>query len=57
MQSTPSFPLLPVLLWRVVIAAERVLSMNQIELFNIYAECKQIIYAKRNCFKLSSLII
>ena len=35
MQSTPSLPLLPGLLWRRVVAPSRVLSMGQIELFDI----------------------
>ena len=35
MQSTPSFPSLPDSLWLAVVAPDRVLSMDQIELFDI----------------------
>ena len=35
MQSTPSLPSLPGQLWRGVIAPDRILSMGQIELFDI----------------------
>ena len=35
MQSTPSLPLLPGLLWLRVVVPDRVLSMDQIELFNV----------------------
>ena len=43
MQSTPSLPSLPDLLWSVTVAPDRVLSMGQIELNNTYA--------KLNCLK------
>ena len=46
MQSTPSLPLLPGILWPTVVAPDRVLSMGQIELVDIWTECKQMIYAK-----------
>ena len=45
MQSTPSLLSLPVPLWLDVIASDRVLSINQIELFDVYNECKQMTYA------------
>ena len=32
-----------------VVAPERVLSMHQIEIFEIYTECKQMTFAKLNC--------
>ena len=35
MQSTPSLPLLPGTLWPGVVAADKVLSMGQIEVFDI----------------------
>ena len=46
MQSTPSLPLLPDPLWPGVVAPDRVLSMSQIELFDIQTECKQTTDAK-----------
>ena len=45
MPSTPSLPLLPALLWSEVVAPDRVLSMDQIELVDIQTVCKQMIYA------------
>ena len=43
-RSTPSFSSLP--------DPDRVLSLDQIELFDIKTECKQITYAKLNCFEI-----
>ena len=43
MRSSPSLPLLPGLLWPGVVSLERVLSMSQIELFDIPTVCKHII--------------
>ena len=51
MWSTPSLPSLPGPLWPRVLAFDRVLSMGQIELFDILTECKQMAYAKLNCLK------
>ena len=51
MLSTPSIPLLRGPLWAGVIAPDRVLSMGQIELFDIKIECKQMAYANLNCLK------
>ena len=51
MQSNLSFPLLPGRLWSAVVAPDRVVFMRQIELFDIYTKCKQIIYVKSNCLK------
>ena len=50
--STQSLPLLPGPLWSRVIVPDKVLSMSQIELFDIQTECKQMIYAKLNCLKI-----
>ena len=36
-------------LWPIVVEADRVLSVGQIELYKIETECKQMIYAKLNC--------
>ena len=47
--STPSLPLIPGLLWPGVVAPDRILSMGQIELFDIPTECRQMTYAKLNC--------
>ena len=44
-------PLLPGPLWHRVVATDRVLFMGQIELFDIYTECKQMTYDKLNCKK------
>ena len=50
MWSTPSLPLFPGLLLPGVVGPDRVLSMNQIELFDIQTMCKQMTYAaKLNC--------
>ena len=49
MRSTSSLPLLPGPLSTGVVAPDRVLSMGQIELFDIYTVSKQMIYAKLNC--------
>ena len=46
MQSASSLPLLPGTLWPRVVAPHRVLSMGQIELFDIWTGCKQMTYAK-----------
>ena len=51
MWSTPSLPLLPGQFRRRVVAPDRVLSMGQIELFDIQTESKQMTYAKLNCSK------
>ena len=48
MWSIPSLSLLPGPLSPRVIAPERVLSMSQTELFDIYTKCKQMTYAKLN---------
>ena len=47
MQSTLSLPLLSGPLW--VVAPDRVLSMGQIELLDIWIEYKQMTYVKMNC--------
>ena len=52
MHSNISLPLLPGPLWPGVVAPDRVLSMGQIELFDIQTECKQMTHDK--LFKLSS---
>ena len=57
MQSTPSLPSLPGPLWPGVVAPDKVLSMGQIELFNIWIECQQMTYAKLNCLEWNSWII
>ena len=49
MQITPLLPSLPVPLWPEVVAPDRVLSMGQMELFEIKTECKQMTYDKLNC--------
>ena len=51
MLSTPSLPLLPGPLWPGVVAPDKVLSIGQIELFDIETEYKQMTYAKLNSFK------
>ena len=48
MWSSPSLSLLPGPLWLGEVAPDRVLSMDQIELFDIQTECKQMTYAKLN---------
>ena len=45
----PPLPLLPGPLWPGVVAPERVLSIGQIERFNIQTNCKQMTYVKLNC--------
>ena len=57
MQKTPSMPSFLGPLWLAVLAPDRVLSMGQIELFDIYTEGKQMTYAKLNCLKLNCFII
>ena len=49
MRSTFSLPLLPSPLWPGVVVPDKVLSMGQIELFDILTVCKQMTYAKLNC--------
>ena len=49
MRRTPTLLLLPGPLWPRVVAPDRVLSISQIELFDILTECKQMTYAKLNC--------
>ena len=51
MRSTPSLPLLPGPLWLGVVAPDRVIPMGQIELFDIWTECKLMTYTKLNCLK------
>ena len=51
MRSIHLLPSLPGSLWLGMVSPEKVLSMGQIELFDIYTECKQKIYAKLNCLK------
>ena len=51
MQSTSLLLLLPGPLRPGMVAPERVLSMGQIELFDISTECKQMTYTKLNCLK------
>ena len=51
MQSTPSLPLLPGPLWPGVVAPDRVLSMDQIELNWTFLKFKLHTYAKLNCLK------
>ena len=51
MRSTPSLPSLPGPLWSGVEAPDRILSIGQIELFDILTVCKQMTYAKLNCLK------
>ena len=47
----PSLPLFSGPLWHEVVAPDRILSMCQIELFDIQTECKQMTHAKLNCLK------
>ena len=42
MRSTSSLPLLPGPLWSRLVAPDRVLSMDQIELFDAQTMCKQM---------------
>ena len=51
MQGTLSVPSLPEKFRPIVITPDRVLSMVQIELFDIQTDCKQMTYAKLHCFK------
>ena len=48
MWSTPSLPLLPGPLWTEVVVPDKVLSIGQIELFDISVR-KQMTYAKLSC--------
>ena len=49
MLSTPLLPSHPDPFWPGVVAPDKVLSIGQIELFDIYTECKQMTCAKLNC--------
>ncbi len=49
MQSTPSLPSIPDLSWPSVVAPDSVLSMAQIELFDVENESNIMTYAKLNC--------
>ena len=40
-----------------VVATDRVLSVDQKQLFHVWTECKQMTYAKLNCLKLNCLVI
>ena len=51
MRRIPLLPLLPGPLWPGIGSPDRVLSIGQIELFDILTECKQRTYAKLNCLK------
>ena len=51
MQITPLLPSLPGSLWPGVVVLDRILSMDQKELFDIYTEYKQMSYAKLNYLK------
>ena len=51
MQSTPSLPSFPSPIWLGVVAPDRVLSMGQIQLFEIQTMCKQMTNAKLNQLK------
>ena len=48
MQSTLSLPLIPGQLWAEVVAPDWVLSMGQINLFDIWTEYKQMAHDKLN---------
>ena len=49
MWSAPSLPLLPGPLWPWVVVPVRILSIDQIELFDHFSECKQMTGVKLNC--------
>ena len=51
MQSISSLLSLPSPLWSGMIAPDRVVSIGQIEQFDILTECKQMTNAKLNCLK------
>ena len=51
MQNTPSLLSLPAPLWPEVVRPNRILSVGQIELFDIQTECKQMSYAKLTWLK------
>ena len=51
MWSTPSLSLLLGSLWPGMLVPVRVTSMGQIEIFNHLTMCKQMTYAKLNCWK------
>ena len=57
MRSTPLLQLLPGSLWPGVVAPDRVLSMGQIEWFDISTLYKQTTYAKLTCLKKNCLTI
>ena len=48
-RDNPSLPSLLGPLWPGVVAPDRVLSMNQIEMLHIHTMRKQITYARFNC--------
>ena len=50
-RSTSSLPSLPGPLWAGVVAPDGVISIGQIELFDILTEYKEMTYAKLNCLK------
>ena len=51
MRRTPLLPSFPGLLRPGELAPDKVLSLSQIEQFDIQTECKQMTYAKLNCLK------
>ena len=51
MQSTPSLPSFPGLLWLGVVAPDRVLSKGQIELMHTYTKLNCL---KKNCFDMQT---
>ena len=51
MRSNPALLLFQGSLWLGMVEPDKVLSMNQIEMFDIYTVCKQMPYAKLNCLK------
>ena len=51
MRSTTSMPLLPGPHWPRIASPAKVLSVGQIEMFDIYTEWKQMTPAKLNCLK------
>ena len=57
MWSISSLPSLPGPLWLRVVAPDRVLSMGQMEQFDISTLYKQMTFAKLNCLKKNCLII
>ena len=51
MRSTPFITIAPWPFWPGVVAHDRVLSMGQIELLDIWTACKQMAHVKLNCLK------